>query len=457
MGRGHDPYRGERMVWAFDRVHGGLIRIAPGQAESLKARGLAGELVCPVGDCPSSEFRTRKGYTTAAGTYVPDGFRHRTAPTPGHEPESLAHITGKLVVARWLGSTGWTDVHLERKDTQSGRTPDVTAGRDGIRLAVEVQFARITVDDWVARTESLEAAGFAVLWLWGAHSTASRTERLSAAQAEMVQRGRSVVWLCPDEERFGVAAVVRRARPRKRQPETDLLVLPNPGDVTVVAQWAHASGVRATRSGLMHPAFDALIRRTEWLRRARLGQLHGCIKDHHRRLSRNEAARKRAQARPRIQTAPAQQQWPLREPLSVLAEPVSFPRAKVGAGGRFEVTAEDEQVLETAGLTRLVATEHSCDRHVYQPVMTWHPAVAIRLLRRRRGAKVKVSKIGDAVEDHTNCEVGQGAAAVAGLLRLLETAGWIRRSGGTVTVVRSLLSDDPRGLVVDQQPRLFEP
>lgn len=434
------------MVWAFDRVHGGLVRIGPGQADSLKARGHAGELVCPVSDCPSPEFRTRKGYTTAAGTYVADGFRHRTAPTPGHEPESLAHITGKLVVARWLGRTGWTEVRLERQDTQSGRTPDVTAIRGRRRLAVEVQFARLSVDEWLARTSALEASGFEVLWLWGAHGTANISERLSAAQAEMLRRGRNVVWLCPDEERFSVAAVTRRARPHKRSPETDLLVLPDPGDVTVLPQWAHASSVRAEPGGLAHPALDALVRRTEWLRRARLGQLYRCIDDRRWKVSITEAARARQRIRPQASTPSP----PARYPFTVRVEPTHIPKAKVGDGGRFDLTADDQQALEDAGLTSLVATEHSCDGHVYQPVGTWHPAVTVRLLRRHPGTKVKVSDIGAAVERHTLCEEGQGVAALAGLLRLLERAGWIRRSGGTVTVLRSLLPDEA-------QQRLFDP
>ncbi len=457
MGSGHDAYRGECMVWAFDRVHGGLIRIAPGQADRLRARGHAGDLVCPVGDCPSPEFRTRRGYTTAAGTYVADGFRHRSAPTPAHEPESLAHITGKLVVAQWLGRTGWTEVHLERRDTQSGRTPDVTAVRAGRRLAVEVQFARPTVDEWSARTEALEASGFEVLWLWGAHSTTGTTDRLSAAQAEMVRQGRLVVWLCPDEERFAVAAVTRRARPRKRSPESDLLVLPDPGDVIVSQQWSHASGVRVERSGLTHPALDALARRTEWLRRVRLGELVMCLGEYRRRMERNEAARMRAQQQPQLPAPAARQHWPKWEQPSVLAEPMRIPKARVGVRGPFAMTEEDERVLEAAGLAWLVAAEDPCDRYVYQPVRTWHPAIVLRLLRRPTGTKVRMATIGEAVEDHTNCEIGRGTAAVTGQLRLLEKAGWIRTSRGTVTIMRSLQPEDPDESVTRSQPQLFDP
>lgn len=125
----HRSYREDRMVWAFDTTHGALVRIGVGRADDLRRRAQQGELVCPASDCVSPALTTRRGYTLGSGTFVPDGFRHVVAPNPRHEPESHLHITGKLVVAEWLMRGGWQDVQLERRDTQAGRTPDVTATR----------------------------------------------------------------------------------------------------------------------------------------------------------------------------------------------------------------------------------------------------------------------------------------------------------------------------------------
>ena len=160
----HENYRDEGMVWAFDLAHGALVRIGAGQADRLRQRARDGELVCPVGDCTAPAMRTRRGYHNRFGTFVPDGFRHHRSPDPEHHPETLAHIIGKLLVERWLIAAGWTDVHTERRDTQSGRTPDVSARLGARRLAVEVQYAQLSADEWQARTDALRASGFEVIW-----------------------------------------------------------------------------------------------------------------------------------------------------------------------------------------------------------------------------------------------------------------------------------------------------
>jgi competence CoiA-like predicted nuclease len=43
-----------------------------------------------------------------------------------HEPESLAHVQAKLMLAEWLRGTGCLVVSVERFDTQSQRKPDVS-------------------------------------------------------------------------------------------------------------------------------------------------------------------------------------------------------------------------------------------------------------------------------------------------------------------------------------------
>ncbi len=131
-----------------------MVHIGIGQAEHLRSRCHSLDLICPIGNCQSPALTTRAHYTTAVGTFVRDGYGHLAAPTPDHQPESLDHVQGKLLVADWLTRTGWTDVELERYDTQSGRTPDVTASSGECEL-------------WSERNSDLHASGFEVLWLWG--------------------------------------------------------------------------------------------------------------------------------------------------------------------------------------------------------------------------------------------------------------------------------------------------
>jgi len=428
------------MVWAFDCAHGGLLRIGPGQADALRVRAKSGELVCPVGDCPSPTLTTRRGYTTAAGTNVSDGFRHRVAPTPAHEPESQLHITGKLVVALWLGCTGWSDVQLERHDTQAHRTPDVSASRAGRKLAVEVQYAQLTVDQWSQRTNDLTSAGFDVLWLWGKRRPPGERSMMiptSAVHAEMLRRRLPIVWFDPETDAFGTSAGVRKLKHSGHTTATAHLIVPEPGDRSLRVRWHPTASTRFIDGELWHTDIDRLRRTTEYVRRVRLHQLGSCI---NQLVCRRSEAR-HVNAEGRVTTDAGGPYAGSGAASSVLNRPFTPPAVGPAPTARIRPVPAERALLEQNGLGPAVDAVYAGDSHVYGPPSDWHGALALRLLRRDIGATIAVSSIASYVENHTQCETGRGRTAIAGLLSRLEELGWIKLEGPYASVRRRLPPD----------------
>ncbi|HUP69647.1 MAG TPA: competence protein CoiA family protein [Acidimicrobiales bacterium] len=194
--------------WAWDRAAERLIRIDRGEADELRVRCRAGELVCPLENCARPALTTVRAHRRAK-SFVDDGFRHRDRPPVPHRPESIAHVQGKLLVAEWLRQAGAVVVEIERRDTQAGRTPDVSAVLgDGQRIAIEVQYSGLTAKTWRDRDEALRAASFSTTWLFGV-PTASTVEQplhrgLQQVHREVLGSGARVWWL--DVERAELAA-----------------------------------------------------------------------------------------------------------------------------------------------------------------------------------------------------------------------------------------------------------
>jgi len=158
--------------------------------------------VCPIAGCSEPELTTRRGYTTGRGTVVVDGFRHRVAPTPAHAPESISHITAKLLIAGWLRGTGW-DVSVERTDVRVLRRPDVHAVKGAAKLAIEVQYSSLPYSQWHQRTTDLESSGYTVIWLWGVLAPLSSVE-LTAIHQGQLSAGQRLWWIDAAGRRLGV-------------------------------------------------------------------------------------------------------------------------------------------------------------------------------------------------------------------------------------------------------------
>ena len=211
-------------VHAWDLDAGRLVRLEPGGAPSLRPRCREGRLVCPFPGCPQPALTAVAEYTNRYGTEVPAVFRHRNAASFGHEPESWFHLTGKLLVAQWLREL-WpeAEVYVERViDRTSRRRPDVTADLpDGTALAVEVQYAPLTLELWRTRTADIERAGYRCVWLWGhlpPHGVrlgdAERSLRPAAAPQRSWTSGTRPHWIDPQaEELWSLAPGARREAP----------------------------------------------------------------------------------------------------------------------------------------------------------------------------------------------------------------------------------------------------
>jgi hypothetical protein len=173
-------------------------------------------LACPVPGCPSPDL------TTVNRGERRDGFKHATRGAGGHEPESMWHLQGKALMARWARSR-YPDVTVveEQATASRDRRADVMlTWPDGRRIAVEIQYAPLTPDAWRVRHESYRQQGIVDLWLLGhgkrqlkpsralsyenASEVSGRVD-LSPLQLAIAEAGVPVLWIHPLLEEIGTA------------------------------------------------------------------------------------------------------------------------------------------------------------------------------------------------------------------------------------------------------------
>jgi len=158
------------------------------------------QLRCLIADCPEPDV------VAVSRNRRRDGFRHR-AGGGGHAPESVNHLQGKAVLAQWL-RTHLPDGQVQVEgatDTQRTRVADVLAILDdGHRIAFEVQYAPLSVQEWRERHASYAAQGITDVWLWG-HTRLHRSRspydppvRLNDVQDEVRRAGLPVLWINPE-------------------------------------------------------------------------------------------------------------------------------------------------------------------------------------------------------------------------------------------------------------------
>jgi hypothetical protein len=241
-----------------------LFVIADGMADQLREFTRA-QLRCLISECESPDI------VAVARAHRRDGFSHKSG-GGRHFPETVNHLQGKAVLAAWLRDRVPRDavVTVEAAiDTQRTRVADVLVTFPaGERLAFEVQYAAITVEEWRARHESYRAAGVVDVWLWG-HTRMRRSRsswdppyRLDDVQDEARRRGLPVHWICPHTGEIATAVTYVENDPLEPQDRF--------GDV--VLQRLSACGVTPAgiQSGLLRAIKAQTVRWQEALERQRL-------------------------------------------------------------------------------------------------------------------------------------------------------------------------------------------
>lgn len=164
-----------RLVYARyrDRPHDPPFYLEDGQAQPRREWAKE-HLECLMPDCQDRRL------TTVSRRGRRDGFTHYSG-AGGHSAESLFHEQGKALLARWA-SEHLPDAHVVAEQATADRTrrADVMVSRpDGNQVALEVQYAGLTVHEWEQRHGDYTRQGIRDVWLFGhlprTSSTGSRT------------------------------------------------------------------------------------------------------------------------------------------------------------------------------------------------------------------------------------------------------------------------------------------
>ena len=118
-------------------------------------------------ECFMPECEAR-ALTTVARSAARDGFMHGRG-AGGHSREGLFHQQAKALIERWVRDR-YPNIGVVAEQATEGRErrADVMlTWPDGHQIAVEVQYAALTVDEWTQRDQSYRRAGITPLWLLG--------------------------------------------------------------------------------------------------------------------------------------------------------------------------------------------------------------------------------------------------------------------------------------------------
>lgn len=154
-----------RQLFALDTradANAPLVFMPEGGADALRERTRAGELICPVPGC------AQPAYVARGGTTRRHHFAHRPG-AGGHAPESYFHLVAKRTLADWVRRRyPQMQVVLEQR-VESGQIADVliTSPRTEARMALEVQFSPLSVEEWARRSAGYEDYGVRVQWIFG--------------------------------------------------------------------------------------------------------------------------------------------------------------------------------------------------------------------------------------------------------------------------------------------------
>jgi len=191
----------QRLVYARrkDQLGGPLYFLKDDTAADLKAWAKE-HLECFLPNCPDRRL------TTVARRGKRDGFKHNSG-AGGHGREGLFHEQGKAFFERWVRERyPHVQVVLEQATRSKERRADVMlTWPNGAQVAVEVQYAAISPQEWQHRHDSYRNQGIVDVWLFGHIAPHLRQTRpptgehisLQPVHYAVVEAGMPLLWINP--------------------------------------------------------------------------------------------------------------------------------------------------------------------------------------------------------------------------------------------------------------------
>lgn len=245
-----------RLVYARRRDNHEVIEFMPdGDAVEMRDRTRR-DLMCIVDGC------TSPGLKTVSRANARDGFSHLSGGGHTNMGMGMHHLQAQLALEQWVKAHNPAlHVELEHTTEDGARRADLmaTSPETGKQVALEVQYAALSIASWRERRDSYRAPERDIRDFWifghtGAQFTVARgTDRervkLNALQEAVVATGDVPLWLNPAEGK--IAWAVRSHTHKELACEgTGTLVIRPLEEFTL------------SRSGLRHPELDEIRRNT---------------------------------------------------------------------------------------------------------------------------------------------------------------------------------------------------
>lgn len=164
------------------------------------------------------------------------------------EGESVQHMRGKAVLARWLkGQFPEAQVTLEERLPEPNRIADVFLRHaDGLCQAVEYQCAPLEIEEWQMRHEAYRKAGIIDTWIIGSN----RREKQEAFIDAVLQMAHEVLFL--DSQVTPPRTWLRWPITRQVAQEWQSQVTPQARRMPTLEGWVGRQGYGATLIGPLH-------------------------------------------------------------------------------------------------------------------------------------------------------------------------------------------------------------
>ena len=197
---------------AYRHGAAGLHFLADGNAHAERAFTKS-ELMCPIPGCLTPDLTT-----VARRPPWRQHYRHLLT-NSGHAPERQFHVEAKARIAEWVQAQHPDATVIIEQPTNSARerVADVMVTfREGERVAIEIQYSALTVEEWQTRHDSYQAQGIVDVWCFGHVGAQLRTVgeklRLNDVHRAVARTGTAITWFNPVQLLIGYAIAPSRAQ-----------------------------------------------------------------------------------------------------------------------------------------------------------------------------------------------------------------------------------------------------